>query len=167
LIAILIKRGAGTKGAWAFGQIDRDIAALEEVYTKFYLFLREEIIKSAGKQGGEFASLSREISELIPIANAALRRLPVEQRNNIISLTDSVGLFAAIFDPRALALIGANALSRSGQFGAFLVKVGERARQRAQTSPIDRSAIGERVFGGNLPDIKSAVQRTTKVRQRP
>jgi hypothetical protein len=69
--------------------------------------------------------LNKQMSELIPISNAALRRLPVEQRNNMIGLTDSIGLFSSIFDPKALALIGANKLARSGKFGEFLMKVAE------------------------------------------
>ncbi len=142
-----VKRGAGTKGAWVFGMADKDASAVETVYTAFYRELREEIEKQ-GLEG--IKSLNRQISELIPISNAALRRLPVEQRNNVLSLTDSIGLYAAAFDPKALALIGAQKLSRSGRFGQFLVRSADRAKQSKITTPIDRSAIGERVFGGDL-----------------
>ncbi len=144
--ATLMKRGAGTKSAWAFGQPDRDAKALDTVYTQFYLNLKRAIEKAAGKSGGEIKKLNKEISEIIPISNAALRRLPVEQRNNVISLSDSIGLFAAIFHPGALALIGANVLSKSGKFGNFLVKAAQQAKQKAITPPT--TAIGERVFGG-------------------
>lgn len=85
--------------------------------------------------------LNKQMSDLIPISNAALRRLPVEQRNNMISLTDSIGLFSAIFDPRSLALLGANRLAKSGKFGNFLMNVAESVKKPSATS------VGKRIFG--------------------
>lgn len=89
------------------------------------------------------AELNKQISELIPISNASLRRLPIEQRNNVISLTDSIGLYGAMFDPKALVLIGANRLSKSGKFGNFLVNVSERIGK----SKLPSGNVGSRVFG--------------------
>lgn len=130
-----IKRGAGTKGAWAFGRIEPDAGSVEKVYTKFYNKIKTAIEKASPEN---IKSINKQISELIPISNAALRRLPVEQRNNIISLTDTMGLYASMFDPKALALIGAKRLSRSGKFGQFLVNIAER---------IPKTSIGKRIFG--------------------
>lgn len=155
--ATLMKRGAGTKSSWAFGQPDRDAKALDKVYTAFYLNLKKDIVNAAGKEGKEIDRLGKEISELIPISNAVVRRLPVAQRNNVISLTDSIGLFAAIFHPGALALIGANTLSKSGKFGAFLVKSAEKTKIGASVEKA-RGAIGERFLGGSF---KKAVPKTT------
>lgn len=144
--ATLVKRGAGTKGSWAYGQLDRNAVALESVYNTFYRNLREAIEKSAGGAGGEIAKINKQIGELIPISNAALRRLPVEQRNNAISLTESIGLFASMFDPAALSLVGANKLLRSGKFGQLLIRAGQSMKKE----PLSRSAIGERALGGSL-----------------
>lgn len=130
-----VKRGAGAKGSWAFNRPETDASAVESVYTTFY----DEIKKAIESQSPEtLRTINKEISELIPLSNAALRRLPVEQRNNIISLTDSIGLFSAMFDPRALALIGANRLSKSGKFGQYLIDVSKKA---------PKSAIGKRFLG--------------------
>lgn len=137
LDATNIKRGAGTKGAWVFGNADPDASAIEKVYTTLYQELRKAIEKNAPKSVRE---INKRISEIIPISNAALRRLPVAQRNNVISLTDSIGLYAAMFDPSALALIGANKLSKSGKFGAFLVKLAEKEKQ-------SRTPVGKLLFG--------------------
>jgi hypothetical protein len=131
-----IKRGAGTKGAWSFGRLEPDSSAIEKVYSKFYSKLKTAIEKAV--PDGEIAEINKQISELIPISNAVLRRLPIEQRNNVIGLTDSIGLFSAIFDPRALALIGANRLSKSGRFGNFLVNLAE--------SKIPKTSVGKRIF---------------------
>lgn len=136
LQANLIKRGAGKKGAWAFGRIEPDANAVENVYSTFYRILKEEIEKTA-PQG--IKDINKQISELIPISNAAIRRLPVEQRNNVLSLTDTMGLYAAAFDPHALLIIGAKKLSRSGKFAELLVKASERQPSRGVTR--------QRVFG--------------------
>lgn len=131
-----IKRGAGTKGAWAYGRVEPDAGAVEKVYSTFYNKIKTAIEQNSPPGVKE---INRQLSEIIPISNAVLRRLPVEQRNNVINLTDSIGLFSAIFDPRALALIGASKLSKSGKFGAWLTKVG--SKKPATTG------IGQRIFG--------------------
>lgn len=131
-----VKRGAGTKGSWAFGRADPDSSAIETVYTTFYGKLKTAIERSAPPGVKE---INKQISEIIPISNAALRRTPIELRNNILGITDSLSLFGALFDPRALALLGASRLSRSGTFGAYLAKLGEQLPSR--------TAIGRRIFG--------------------
>jgi hypothetical protein len=60
---------------------------------------------------------------------AALRRLPVEQRNNALSLTDSIGLFSSIFDPKALLVLGATKAANSGRVGNVLQKAGAAIRK--------------------------------------
>ena len=82
--------------------------------------------------------INKEMSELIPISNAVIRRIPIEARNQALSLTDQMGLYASVFDPRALALIGANRLSKSGKFGQFLVNVSEKT---------PTSELGKRFLG--------------------
>ena len=134
--ATAIKRGAGTKGAWAYGRVEPDATAVEKVYSTFYNKLKTAIEKASPS---DIQGINKQMSDLIPISNAILRRLPVETRNNMISLTDSIGLFASVFDPKALALIGINKLARSGKFGAFLAKIGQRV---APTT-----GIGKRIFG--------------------
>ena len=135
--ATSIKRGAGTKGAWAYKMMDPDANAVEKVYTTFYRTLREEIENVAKKSGVKnIQEINRQISDLIPISNAIIRRLPVEARNNVISLTDSIALFASVFDPRALALLGAQRLSRSARFGGFLTRL------------VEGGAVKQRLFGG-------------------
>ena len=131
-----IKRGAGTKGAWAFGRVEPDAGATEKVYSAFYNKIRLAIEEAAPKG---VQNINKQISELIPISNATIRRLPVAQRNNIISLTDSIGLFSAMFDPRALAIIGAGKLSKAGKFGSFLARLG--------TEKPSKTALGKRAFG--------------------
>lgn len=134
-----VKRDSGTKGAWTFGSADPDRNAVENVYTTFYNEMKKEIERKFPK--GVIANINRQISELIPISNAALRRIPVEERNNLLSLTDSIGLFSAVFDPKALALVAGGRLSKSGKFGAFLAKLGQKIEQ-------PKGILGQRFIAG-------------------
>jgi hypothetical protein len=120
-----IKRAAGTKGAWAYNRPEADANAIERAYTTFYGVLKEQIEKAAPPG---VKDINKKLSDLITIQNAALRRLPVEQRNNVFSLTDSIGFLSSVFDPRALLLVGATKAAKSGKVGNVLVKAG-RAMQ--------------------------------------
>ncbi|MBX3498101.1 MAG: hypothetical protein KF889_01555 [Alphaproteobacteria bacterium] len=119
-----IKRGAGQKGSWAYNRPDPDASAIERVYTEFYNVLKEQI--EVATPDGRIRAINRQISELIPIQNAALRRLPVEERNNAISLTDTIGFMSALFDPKALLLVGASKAARSGKVGEMLSRTGRK-----------------------------------------
>lgn len=141
-----VKQGAGLKGSWAYGRTDPDANAIEKVYSTFYRHLKEQIEQVApdGVQG-----INKQLSELIPINNAIVRRIPVEMRNEALSLTDKISVFGSVFNPKSLALLGANKLSRSGKFARTLVRAGESL----QGNP--KSALGQRVFGGNIKDLKN------------
>ena len=147
-----IKRGAGTKGAWSYNRPEPDASAIEKVYTTFYNEIKNEIERLAPEGVKE---INKQLSELIPISNAALRRLPVEQRNNILSLTDSIGLFASVFDPKALALIGANKLSKSGTFGNFLANLGQQPKTSVSQRILGsgKNAVPEPIGGLSMKDV--------------
>ena len=138
--ATAVKRGAATKGAWAYGRFDPDSNATELVYDTFYNRLKTTLEKTA--KGSQIKAINKELSEIIPIHTAALRRLPVEQRNNALSLTDSMGLYSILFDPKAMALVGVNKLSKSGTFGKFLVDVAERFKQPADPNLYRATSTG-------------------------
>lgn len=127
-----VKRGAGAKGAWAYNRPEADSSAIEKVYTAFYGKLKDEIEKVAPEG---VRDINKQISELIPINNAALRRMTVEERNNALSLMDNIGLVSSIFDPKALALFGTNRLLKSGKVGNFLTKSGQKLKATTDTSP--------------------------------
>jgi hypothetical protein len=127
-----VKRGAGSKGAWAFNRPEADASAIEKVYTEFYNVLKTQIEEAAPPGVRE---INKKLSEIIPIQNAALRRLPIEQRNNLFSLTDSIGLMSSLFDPKALLLLGATKAARSGRVGNVLTKAGEAMQKNRPSKP--------------------------------
>ncbi|MBS4082931.1 MAG: hypothetical protein KGZ73_05220 [Rhizobiales bacterium] len=122
-----VKRGAGNKGAWSYNRPEPDASAIERVYNEFYDVLKNEIERTAPEGVKE---INKALSELIPIQNAALRRLPVEQRNNVLSLTESIGLFSTLFDPKALLIVGASKAAKSGRVGDLLVKTGRKLQKK-------------------------------------
>lgn len=115
--AQIIKRASGHYGAWQFGVADPQARASERVYNLFYNELKKEIERSspAGVRG-----INKQMSELIPVMNAVIRRIPVAERNRGLSLTDIITLTGATIDPRSLALTGLNFAQKSGKVGNVL-----------------------------------------------
>jgi len=135
-----VKRAAGTKGSWVFGNPDPDAVATEKVYNAFYNKLKVAIEQAAEKSGqGGIKEINKQLSELIPIQNAVIRRIPIAERNNILSLTDIISVTGAVIDPRSLAITGINRLSKSGRVGDILARAGRKLQGKAYdfTSPGD------------------------------
>lgn len=137
--AQLVKQGAGLKGAWVFGSADPDASAVEKVYNAFYRELKKEIEKVAP---AGVRQINKQISELIPISNAVIRRIPVAERNAVLSLGDLIGLATTALNPKGGALLIASRLSKSGSVGNAFTKLGQRI---SNVKP--KSGLGKRIFG--------------------
>lgn len=117
--AQVIKRAAGHYGAWQYGFQDPEAKASERVYNIFYNELKNEIER---KSPPGVREINRQISELIPVMNAVIRRIPVAERNRGLSLTDIISLTAAVSEPRSLLITGLNFAQKSGRVGNLLTK---------------------------------------------
>jgi hypothetical protein len=119
----LVKQASGRMGAWQFGSTDPLATAREKVYNAFYTQLKTAIEKASpeGVQG-----LNKQLSELIPIANAVIRRIPVAERNNALGLSDMITLTAGMLNPHALATFGISMAQKSGMAGNALSKTGAK-----------------------------------------
>lgn len=122
--AQIVKRASGHFGAWSYGVPTPEATASQKVYDTFYNELKTAIEK--GSPAG-VKEINKEISKLIPVMNALIRRIPVAERNSALSLTDIISLTAATVEPRALTLSLLNLASKSGTVGAFLSKQGPAA----------------------------------------
>lgn len=118
-----VKRAAGHFGAWSYGAPTVEATAQQKVYNTFYNEMKTAIEKASPEGVRE---INKKISELIPVMNALIRRIPVAERNSALSLTDVITMSAATLEPRALALTLANLVSKSGTAGAALSKLGGR-----------------------------------------
>lgn len=136
-----VKRAAGTMGSWVFNFVDKDATATETVYTKFYQSLREAIEKT--DVGPEMKAINKQLQELIPVHNAVVRRIPVAERQNAVSLTDVMGLIGTAIDPKAAPIAILNKASKSGRVGAALAKYGAKIKESAPSI----TNLGKRIFG--------------------
>ena len=123
-----------------YGAPDRDSQSLERVYSAFYTELKKEIERLGGP---EVQKLNSQMSDIIPILNATVRRIPVADRNNVLSLTDNMGLYAAVFNPQALGLIGARYLTTSGKFANFLYNASNNYFKGAPSAIIKTGVSGQ------------------------
>lgn len=141
--AQLIKQAVGTKGSWVNKMVDPDANAAEEVYNTFYDLLKKQIEQKTPK--GVVAGLNKQMSEIIPILNAAQRRLPVEQRNAALSLGDLIAGFGglATLGPKGLAIVGAKKAMESGKTAIASIKLGQKLQQVKPSL----TGLGKRVFG--------------------
>lgn len=144
--AQVVKRAAGQKGAWVYGSPDPDATAIERVYTAFYRELKEDIERKAPEGVKE---INKQISELIPVVDAIIRRIPVAERNNILGIGELVGLgTAAMSGIGGLGIIGASQLAKSGRFGSSLARAGSKIAQPTRlTKALKTTNIGRRLLG--------------------
>ena len=126
--AQVVKRAAGHFGAWQYGMFDPESTARQKVYNVFYNELKKAIEQNSPEGVRE---INKQMSELIPILNAVIRRIPIAERNNAISLTDVIGLVGSAINPQALGITLLNFLSKSGAAGNALSKLGPKVQSAA------------------------------------
>lgn len=136
--AQLVKRASGHFGAWSFGVPTPEASANQKVYNAFYNELKTAIEKNSPEGVKE---INKEISKLIPVMNALIRRIPVAERNNALSLTDIISLTGATLDPRALSVSLLNLASKSGKVGDVLSQTPNLAPGLEKVEPLVRTAI--------------------------
>lgn len=150
-----VKQGAGTKGAWVFGSADPDASAKEIVYDIFYSNLKKQIDEIAAQVGDEgINEINKKLSEIIPIKSALIRRMPVEERNQVLGLISNMSLLGSLFNPKALVLFGVDKLLKSGRFADFLLKASENAKNLKNVTGKAGSPVS-RVFGGSVENPSS------------
>lgn len=115
-----IKQGIGDLGAWQFGKADPDSAAKELVANAIYSKLRT-LIESSATNPGRIKELNQAMGEIIPIRQAIIRRIPVEQRANVLNIGDLIGLSTGSVGVSIL-----NRILKSGQAADVMVRSGEK-----------------------------------------
>lgn len=135
--AQLVKQSAGRFGAWQFGATDPDSTARQTVYNAFYKAIKESIEKNSPEGVKE---INKQLSELIPVSHALLKRIPVADRNRVLSLQDMLTLTASVLDPRALGTFGLSMAQKSGTAGNILMKAGPSIQKIA---PIAGATAGD------------------------
>lgn len=125
--ANLAKQAVGELGAWLHnpgGRVLSDADTItEKVANAFYANLKTAIEQKAT---GPVKAINQQLSELIPIKQAIIRRIPVEQRQNVINLGDMIG-----FGTGTWGIALANRILRSGQTANVMHKAATKAEPMA------------------------------------
>lgn len=118
------KEAFGKLGAWSYGRSDPESAVTEQVANRVYFKMKEAIEKALANQGPRVKVLNKQMQDLIPVKNAMLARIPVEERNNIFSLGDIAAMIPAALSGNVaeLGLVGLSKAQRSTRFGNWLVR---------------------------------------------
>jgi len=112
-----VKQASGAFGAWLHGSADPDATAIQTVFNKFYHNIKTAI-EDASPAGVQ--DINSKISDLIPVMNAVIRRIPVADRNGGISLADMIGLVGTTMNPAAAIPTALEMASHSGVVGGLL-----------------------------------------------
>jgi len=125
-----VKVALGKMGSWLNGAKDLDANASETVanalYTKFKV-----AIENAVDDPAELKAINKQLSEIIPIQNVLLKRIPVAERNSALSLTDIITAGSGMVEPKGWGLFAVNRLSKSGQFAEGLYKGAQKLKSGA------------------------------------
>jgi hypothetical protein len=115
------KESFGIMGAWAYGRQDFESSAIEEAANAAYTQLKKAI-EQAVPNSGKLASLNKQMGELIPVRNAMLARIPVEERNRMFSLADITAMVPAAVtgDVTKIALLAGTRAQKSLRVGNWL-----------------------------------------------
>ncbi len=121
-VANAVKQVAGDIGAFTHGftgkvQWGEDAGALEQAANTLY-----DVLKGRIEQGaiGPVKAINKQIGDIIGVRRAVIRRIPVAERQNMISLIDAGAAMKG--GPTGLALWVANHALRSGTVANALVK---------------------------------------------
>lgn len=138
--AQIVKQASGNFGAWQYGRQDPDSKASEIVYNTFYNKLKTSIEQNSPEG---VKDINQQLSKLIPVANAVIRRLPVAERSNAISLNEMIGLVGSTFHPAALGPTILNMVSKSGGAGNALAGAGPQIAAHSAMPALLTGQLGE------------------------
>lgn len=125
-----IKVALGKMGSWLNGQRDLDSTAMENVSNVFYTRMKTAI-ENAVDDPAELKAINQQLSELIPISNVLIKKIPIADRNSSLSLTDIVTAGIGTIDPKAWGLFALNRLSKSARFANFIAGQSRRLKSGA------------------------------------
>ncbi len=148
-----IKQAVGAMGSWANGMRDADSTALETVANAYYTKLKTAIEGASG-QSQLVRDINGQFSEIIPIKNAILRRIPVAARREPVSLKGSIAL--AMGDIKGLGLAAADMALRNGRVANAFVQAGKNP-----------AAVGRAAAPLATGAVNAASDALTRFRQNP
>lgn len=139
------KKYLGHEGAWQ--QIAQSkgipLSAKETARSKFAedIYHRVNDAIDAGAPNG-IKDLNKQISDLIPVNQAAGWRQIIDARNNAISLNDVIGMTATALNPKIWPIVALNKATKSGTVASKVYRLGEALKSIPQPSAKAKSLWG-------------------------
>lgn len=110
-----VKVALGKIGSWLNGSRDLDANAQETVANVLYTKIKTAIEQNVDDSKA-LREINKQLSELIPIQNVLIKRVPIAERSSALSLTDIISAGYGSVDPKGWGIFAINRLSRSGKF---------------------------------------------------
>lgn len=159
MAAQFFKQNRGDEGAWhniarkrGF-HIPKNESQESQAAEIIYRHLND-VIDEQAPEG--IRDLNRQISEAIPIRQAAAHRKIVEDRNNRISLTDMGSFLAFLQDPLSgAAIYGATKAAKSGRVASALYRLGEKLRTAKTSAEKTRYTAALKKLGVSDEEIEA------------
>ena len=153
-----LKEWIGDNAKWIFGRVDPDSKALERVSGILYPKIRQAI--EAVTPPGEVAKLNKQMQDLIPLQSALVKRIPVAERMNMLSVNDMLSLLPAAIsgDMSKATMFLAQKASKAQPVGTFLWKHGQKASDLTQ-------AITKSILAGTLDRKMSSREQLEAILQ--
>lgn len=95
----------------------------EKFFNEFYTQLKNQLEENAPPQ---YKDINKALTDLFPIQKALNRRVPVDVRNNKLSLGDLITGTAALAHPSTIPIFAAMKASKSLPFARFLSNLGPK-----------------------------------------
>jgi hypothetical protein len=150
-----LKEAIGTFGNWQYGTNTPESSAKEVVSNVLYSKIKNSIEKNT-PQG--LKDINKQMSDIIPIKNAAVKRLPVEERNAIAPISDIIAASAALQNPAGWGLVLLNQLQKSGRFAQKLYQTSTKLRTGAES--ISDRMKGLRITPESLLNRNNQLRKT-------
>ena len=151
-LAYNFSRYLGKAGSWLDGlqKISKEERAIPLFAEKMYFKTRDAIANVTPP--GELRSISNKLSKLIPIQKAIINRIPIEERNALVNISEMFSLVQGIStgNPATMLFALINRGLRSPYIGAKFVKVG---RIPEKISPATADAV-RRAFAASGVSIE-------------
>lgn len=120
-----VKQAVGEFGAWLHdpsGKVIGDAQRAKEILANAYYDNLKKGIEQSATNTGMVKLINQQMGEIIPIVNAVIRRIPIDQRSNVMNLGDFAGIGSG-----HIGLSIANRALRSGQAANALSKASPKA----------------------------------------
>ena len=158
-----LKMYLGKTSSWLDGleRLDKTDRAMPVVAEKMYFKLRDAI--ETVTPPGEMKKVTDKLAKLIPIQKAIIKRIPIEERNSLVNISETFSVVQGIThrDPTGILFALVNRGLRSPRIGGTFVKAGSIPEKIAPSTKeaVRRGIYGTKNIGKENFDVKEELDK--------